>query len=55
MIVEALLERSPMMFAYRFTNVLGMKRATEKIVPKLQNFEQKYRRTDFVPEMLTTL
>ena len=29
-----------------FTDVLGMKRATMKIVPKLLKFEQKQRRMD---------
>ena len=40
-----------MMLAYRsaqavFTDVLGAKRAAEKIVPKLVNFEQKQCRMD---------
>ena len=42
-----------MILAYRsahakqiFTNVLGMKRASAKIVSKLLNFEQKQRRMD---------
>ena len=37
-----------------FVNVLGMKRAAAKIVPKLLNFEQKQRRMNIVQEMLTT-
>ena len=37
-----------------FTNVLGMKRAAAKIVPKLLNFEQKQRRMDIALELLTT-
>ena len=37
-----------------FNDVLGMKRAAAKIVPKLQNFEQKHRRLDISQEMLTT-
>ena len=36
-------------------NVLGMKRAAAKIVPKLLNFEQKQCRMDIAQEMLTTL
>ena len=31
-----------------------MKRAAAKIVPKLQNFEQKQRHMDIAQEMLTT-
>ena len=50
------------MLAYRsghakhfFTDVLGMKRATAKIVPKLLNFEQKQHRMDMdAQEMLWT-
>ena len=34
------------------TNVLGMKRATAKIVPKTLNFKQKQYRLDIVQEML---
>ena len=37
-----------------FTDVLGMKLATAKIVPKLLNFKQKQRRMDITQEMLTT-
>ena len=37
-----------------FTDILGMKRAAAKIVPKLLNFEQKYHRMDIVQEMLMT-
>ena len=37
-----------------FTDVLLMKLAAVKIVPKLQNFEQKQCRTDIAQEMLTT-
>ena len=37
-----------------FTDVLGMKRAAAKIVPKLLNFEQKQRRMDIAKAMLTT-
>ena len=37
-----------------FTDVLGMKRAPVKIVPKLLNFEQKQLRMDITQEMLTT-
>ena len=37
-----------------FTDVLGIKRAAAKIVPKLLSFEQKQRRIDIVQEMLTT-
>ena len=33
------------------TDVLGMKRAAVKIVPKLQNFEQKQRRMGIAQEM----
>ena len=36
------------------TDVLGMKRAAAKLVPKLQNFEQKQRRIDIAQEMLMT-
>ena len=35
-----------------FTDVLGMKRGAAKIVPKLQNFEQKQRRINIAQEML---
>ena len=38
-----------------FTDVLVMKRAAAKIVPKLLNFEQKQCRMDIALEMLTTL
>ena len=37
-----------------FMDVLSMKGAAAKIVPKLLNFEQKQRRTDIAQEMLTT-
>ena len=37
-----------------FTNVLGMKCAAAKIVPKLLNFEKKQSRTDIAHEMSTT-
>ena len=37
-----------------FTDVLGMKRAAAKIVPILQNFEQKQRRMDIAQEMCTS-
>ena len=37
-----------------FTDVLGMKRAAAKIVPKLLNFEQKQCCMDIAQEMLTT-
>ena len=37
-----------------FTDVLGMKRAATKIVPKLQNFRQKQCLMDIAQEMLTT-
>ena len=37
-----------------FTDVLDMKRATAKIVPKLLNFELKQRCKDIALEMLTT-
>ena len=37
-----------------FTDVLSMKRAAAKIVPKLINFEQKQRRMGIAQEMLTT-
>ena len=47
-----------MMLAYRcqaiFTDVLGMKRAAMKIVPKFLNFEQKQRRMNITQKMLTT-
>ena len=36
-----------------FTDVLGIKCAAVKIVPKLLNFEQKQRRMDIAEEMLT--
>ena len=36
-----------------FTDVLGMKSATAKIVPKLLNFEQKQRCMNIAQEMLT--
>ena len=32
-----------------FTNVLGMKRVVEVIVPELLNFKQKHRRMDIYP------
>ena len=35
-----------------FTDVLGMKCAAAKIVPKLLNFEQKQHRMDIAQEML---
>ena len=35
-------------------NVSGMKRASGKIVPKLQNFEQKQRHMDIAQEMFMT-
>ncbi|KAA2237134.1 helix-turn-helix domain-containing protein, partial [Solihabitans fulvus] len=35
-----------------FTDVLGMKRAAAKIVPKLLNYEQKQRRMDITQELL---
>ena len=35
-----------------FTDVLGMKRAAAKIVPKFQNFEQKQSRIDIAQKML---
>ena len=38
-----------------FTDVLGMKTAAAKIVPKLVNFAQKQRRVDIAPEMLTNV
>ena len=38
-----------------FMDVLGMKRAGAKIVPKLLNFEQKQLRMDIAQEMLTTV
>ena len=49
-----------MMIAYRscqaiFTDLFGMKRAAEKIVPKLKNSEQKQRRMDIAKEILTTI
>ena len=37
-----------------FMDVLSMKGAAAKIVPKLLNFEQKQRRMDIAQEMLTT-
>ena len=37
-----------------FTDVLGLKCAAAKIVPKLQNFEQKQRRMDIAEKMLPT-
>ena len=37
-----------------FTDVLGMKRAVAKIVPKLVNFEKKQFRMDIAQEMITT-
>ena len=37
-----------------FTDVLDVKRAAEKIVPKLRNFEQKQRRMDIAQEILIT-
>ena len=37
-----------------FTNVLCKKRAAAKIVPKLQNFEQKQHWMDIAQEMLAT-
>ena len=37
-----------------FTYILGKKRASAKIVPKLLNFEQKQHRIDIAQEMLTT-
>ena len=37
-----------------FTDVLGIKRAAAKIVPKLLNFEQKQRPKDLAQEMLAT-
>ena len=37
-----------------FTDVLGMKRAAAKIVPKLLNFEHKQHHMDIAQEMLTT-
>ena len=37
-----------------FTDVLGMKRAAARIVPKLLSFEQKQRRMDIAQEMLAT-
>ena len=36
-----------------FTDVLGMKRAAAKIVPKLLNFEQKQHRMNIGQEILT--
>ena len=36
------------------TDVLGMKRAAAKIVPKLLNFEQNQRLMDIAQKMLTT-
>ena len=37
-----------------FTDVLGVKRAAEKIISKLLNFEQKECCMDFAYKMLTT-
>ena len=37
-----------------FTDVLGIKSSTAKIVSKLRNFEQKQRRMDIAQEMLVT-
>ena len=37
-----------------FKNILSKKRAAQKIVSKLLNFQQKYRCIDFVQEMLGT-
>ena len=37
-----------------FTDVLSMKHAAAKIVPKLLNFEQKQRNMDIAQEMLTS-
>ena len=49
-----------MMLAFRsahakqfFPDVLGMKRAAAKIVPRLLNFDQKQRSMDIAQEMLT--
>ena len=39
--------------AKQFTNVLGMKRAAAKIVPKLLYFEPNQRCMDIAQEMLT--
>ena len=41
------------MLAYR-SDVLGMKRATAKIFPKLLNFKQKQRRMYLAQAILTT-
>ena len=38
-----------------FTDVLGMKRAAVKIVPKLLNFEEKQQCMVIAQEMLTTI
>ena len=38
-----------------FTDVLGIKHAAAKIVPKWINFEQNQRSTGIAQEMLTTL
>ena len=38
-----------------FTDDLGVKCASAKIVPKLLNFEQKQRHMDIAQEMLTTI
>ena len=38
-----------------FMDILAMKYAAVKIVPKFLNFEQKQRRMDIAQEMLTTL
>ena len=37
-----------------FTDIWHMKRAAAKIIPKLLNLEQKQRRIDIAPELLTT-
>ena len=37
-----------------FKDILGMKRAAVKIIPKLFNFEQKQRPMNIAQEMLTT-
>ena len=39
---------------YLFTNVLGMKRAATKFVPKFLNFEQNQRCMDIAQDILTT-
>ena len=38
-----------------FTDVLSIKRAAAKIIPKLLHFEQKQRRMDIVQDMLTMI